>query len=232
LKDAFFPLFPTEFIVPPYMIQLPCELDEQLDCPSSGRKKMNQEMINFTKNLREAEGAHILYLTEQNDRYIANAVSYIVEGVRQGDRVLVVENPRIYPRIQEQLQKVLSDDKLDLIHYVNNFDFYWRNGNFHPAAILEYFEQIVGSFTADGRRCRTWGHIEWGSQEDIEEKLITYEKEVDLRVPHKQVISVCAYDALRVSDQLSERLMHCHGYFMKDNSIAALTFTNDSVARK
>lgn len=193
---------------------------------------MNQEMINFTDNLRQAEGAHILYLTEQTDRYIANAVSYITDGVRQGDRVLMVENPRIYPRIQKELQQLLSAEELDLIHYVNNFDFYWRKGNFHPEAILEYFEQIVGSFTVDGRHCRTWGHIEWGSQEDIEEKIITYESEINLSIPKAQVISICAYDSHRVSDQLRERLMHCHGYFMKDNSIAALTYYNDSTARR
>lgn len=192
---------------------------------------MNREMINFTENLRQAEGAHILYLTEQNDRYIANAVSYIVEGVRQGDRVLVVENPRIYPRIQEQLQKVLSDDKLDLIHYVNNFDFYWRNGNFHPAAILEYFEKIVGSFTADGRHCRTWGHIEWGSHEVIEERILTYESEINSSIPKAQVISVCAYDSFRVSNELRQRLMNCHGYIMNDNSITALAVYDEKMAQ-
>ena len=193
---------------------------------------MNQEMINFTENLRQAEGAHILYLTEQSDRYIANAVSFIADGVRQGDRVLMVENPRIYPLIQEKLQQILSDEELDLIHYVNNFDFYWRKGNFQPEAILEYFEKIVGSFTSDGRHCRTWGHIEWGSQEDIEEKILSYESEINVSIPKAQVISICAYDSLRVSDQLLERLMHLHGYFMKDTSIAALTFYKESKAQK
>ncbi|MFC4714352.1 MEDS domain-containing protein [Planococcus dechangensis] len=193
---------------------------------------MNQETIDFTETLCQMEGAHIFYLTEKTELYISNAVSYIIDGVQKGERVLFVENSRLYPKIEKKLKQLLTAEEMEFLLYINNFDFYWRKGNFHPEAILDYFEKVVGSFTADGRQCRTWGHIEWGSQEDIEEKILTYEKEIDLRVPHKQVISVCAYDALRVSDQLSERLMHCHGYFMKDNSIAALTFSKDSVARK
>lgn len=192
---------------------------------------MNQKMSNFTDTLRQREGAHILYLTEQMDLYIENAVSYVVDGVRNGDHVLFVENPRVYPQIQKALQQVLTCSELELVHYVNNFDFYWRKGNFHPEAILDYFEKLVGALTADGNHCRTWGHIEWGSQEDIEEKIIFYETEVDRPVPQRQVISVCAYDSHRVSDNLRERLMHCHGYLMKDHSISSLSFYDDKKAR-
>lgn len=192
---------------------------------------MNQKMSDFTETLRQTDYAHILYLTEQTDLYIENAVSYVLDGVRNGDRVLFVENPRIYPQVQKKLQQLLAPGELDLIHYVNNFDFYWRKGNFHPEAILEYFESVVGSFTADGRQCRTWGHIEWGSQEDIDQKIVEYETEIDRSVPQRKVVSVCSYDAHRVSDSLRERLMHCHGYLMKDQSISALSFYDDKKAR-
>lgn len=192
---------------------------------------MNQNMINFTESLRHIDAAHIFYLTEKTDLYVENAVAYILDGVKQGDRVLMVENPRIYPRIQKELKQALSSEELELVHYINNFDFYWRKGNFHPEAILDYFEKIIGSFTADGRHCRTWGHIEWGSQEDAEQKVISYEKDIDRSMPKRHVISVCAYDSQRISESLSARLMLCHGYFMKDDSISALSFYNEEKAR-
>ncbi len=192
---------------------------------------MNQKMSDFTETLRQADYAHILYLTEQTDDYIDNAVSFVLDGVRNDDRVLFVENPRIYPQIHKKLQQLLGADELDLVHYVNNFDFYWRKGNFHPEAILQYFESVIESFTVDGRHCRTWGHIEWGSQEDIDQKIVDYEIEIDRSVPQRKVISVCAYDTSRVSDSLRERLMRCHGYLMKDQSITTLSFYDDTKAR-
>ncbi|MFK8795066.1 MEDS domain-containing protein [Planococcus plakortidis] len=192
---------------------------------------MNQKMSDFTESLRVLDYAHILYLSEQADLYIENAVTYILNGIRNGDRVLFVENPRIYPQIHKKLQQLLSAEELGLIHYVNNFDFYWRKGNFHPDAILEYFESILGAFAADGRQCRTWGHIEWASQQDIDHKIIEYETEVDRSMPQRKSISVCAYDAPRVSDSLRERLMLCHGYLMEDSSVFAISFHDERKAR-
>lgn len=62
---------------------------------------MNQKMSDFTETLRQTDYAHILYLTEETDIYIENAISYVLDGVRNDDRVLFVENPRIYPQIQK-----------------------------------------------------------------------------------------------------------------------------------
>jgi len=192
---------------------------------------MNQKTIDFTETLCQMEGAHIFYLTEQTELYISNAVSYIVDGVQKGERVLFVENSRLYPKIEKKLKQLLTAEEMELLLYINNFDFYWRKGNFRPEAILEYFEKIVGSFTADGRHCRTWGHIEWGSHEVIEERILNYESEINSSIPKAQVISVCAYDSFRVSDELRQRLMNCHGYIMNDNSITALAVYDEKMAQ-
>lgn len=192
---------------------------------------MTEYKSSLTTCLNETESAHIFYLTEQTDLYIENALNFILDGLQKNEHVLFVENSRLYPRIFERLQQTLTPEQLQDVHYVNNFDFYWHQGNFSPEAILAYFETVTGKLQGDGRKCRTWGHIEWGSQEDIEDKIILYETEIDHTVPESNVISVCAYDAVRVSSSLCERLLHCHSYFMKDASIASVTLHTETKTR-
>lgn len=69
---------------------------------------MNQKMSDFTESLRVLDYAHILYLSEQADLYIENAATYILNGIRNGDRVLFVENPRIYPQIHKKAPAVIE----------------------------------------------------------------------------------------------------------------------------
>ncbi|MCJ1910102.1 MEDS domain-containing protein [Planococcus ruber] len=186
-------------------------------------KEANMEWLN---QISDSASAHIFYCFDQLEAYIENAISFIANGIKQDERVLFVENTRIYPMILTRLQDQLSAEELAGVHFVNNFDFYWRNGNFHPPTILAHFKQETHSFTKENRSFRTWGHIEWGSQEDIIAEIELYEKSVATVVEEEAAISVCAYDASRVSDDLKERLINCHNYLMTDDSITCLTINN------
>nr|WP_241840569.1 MEDS domain-containing protein [Fictibacillus sp. S7] len=105
------------------------------------------------------------------------------------------------------------------MHFINNFDFYFWNGNFYPETILSKFSDIVTPLIEKDNSVRTWGHVEWGSQEELEETLEKFEIEVDQMLKNVKVITVCAYNAERVSDDLKDKLMRYHDYFMTDEDV-------------
>lgn len=173
----------------------------------------------MSAGLQRVETGHIFYCSHDLDKYIKNAVSYIIFGIKKGDYVLFVENTRIYPKIREELEYLLTAKEMEKLLYINNFDFYWRNGNFHPSIILNHFDEATGHLFNNGHSVRTWGHIEWGTQEDIETEIVEYEKTLDTIVPVKNAISVCAYDALRLTDSLKDQLLEVHGLYMTDDEV-------------
>ncbi|WP_079508784.1 MEDS domain-containing protein [Mesobacillus jeotgali] len=184
---------------------------------------MEKKIQQLTLDVNETQEGHIFYYSHELDCYVRNAVTYIISGIEQEEHVLLVENDRIYPLIEGHLNKLLTREQLSRLHFINNYDFYWRNGNFHPPTILSfYFSDIVGSYLEDNLSIRTWAHIEWGNQEDIFEDLEEFENQVNHLMQDVKVIAVCAYDANRVSDTFKKRLMKSHGYFMTDEDIIYL----------
>lgn len=183
---------------------------------------MNENVKEMSKGLQRVNTGHIFYCSQELEKYIENAISFVVFGIKQGDYVLFVENTRIYPMIRKELEDRLTAVELEQLLYVNNFDFYWRNGNFHPPTILKHFKEATGQLVKNGNDVRTWGHIEWGDQEDIEREIVEYEKALDMMVPERNTVSVCAYDAYKVSDSLKIRLLAVHGFYMTDEKMHSL----------
>ncbi|MBB5179817.1 hypothetical protein HNQ44_001241 [Planomicrobium koreense] len=183
---------------------------------------MTKKVEELSEGLQRKKTGHIFYYSNVLEKYVENAISYIVFGIKQGDHVLLVENTRIYPMIRKELEQRLTVEELEKVLYIDNFDFYWRNNNFHPRTIMNHFNEVAGPLLESGKAVRTWGHIEWGMQEDIEREIVEYEKELDTIVHEKDAVSVCAYDASKVTDSLKTKLMAVHGLYMTDEKVHAL----------
>lgn len=140
---------------------------------------MREKITEQTKKLQQSNGGHIFYEYQCEESYIRNTVSYIIAGIEQGDYVIVIENDRVYPMIERQLQNELSKQDLEKVHRVNNFDFYCFKGDFNSATIISYFKKFVGPFIDNNISIRTWAHVEWAEQEQITYYVGEYEKEVD-----------------------------------------------------
>lgn len=184
---------------------------------------MEKEMTDIQEIVQTTEGAHIFYYVNELERYIDNAVSFIIAGIEQGDQVLFVENERLFPKILERVEELVDKEQLKNIHCVNNFTFYWRNGNFHPPTILAHFFDLIGPFMNGKLSCRTWGHIEWRDEMEITKDIEEYECGINQLIPDIKAISVCAYDADRVSDSLKQTLLNCHGFLMTDDGISPIS---------
>ena len=183
---------------------------------------MKKEITNIQDVLETSKGAHILYYVSKTERYIDNAVLFITAGIEQGDQILIVESERLYPKILKRVEELVSKDQLTNIHYVNNFTFYWKNGNFHPPTIFSYFADLITPFPEEKLSLRTWGHIEWRDELEIIKDIEEYECGIEQLMPQIKAVSVCAYDAERVSKGLREVLMNCHGFLMTDEDISPI----------
>ena len=183
---------------------------------------MNDTIIKVINEFNKVEGKHICYLYNDHQEYIEKVVTFIMIGIKEGDHILLVENDRNILAINRKLQNELSDGQLANLHIMNNYNFYFTNGNFHPHTILLYFSSYIQSFVENGISIRTWGHIEWGNEKEIQKDIEEYEKEVDKLVKLTGTISVCAYPAERTSDSLVEMLKNCHGVIITDHEVVYL----------
>lgn len=183
---------------------------------------MKKESAHVTSIKPQPMGVHVFYTTKDLTCYIENAVSYIVSGIEQGDQIFFVENDRIYPMILKKVEKLLTKQQLENIHFLNNFTFYWQNGNFHPPTILAYFSDIVTPFIEKGVSFRTWGHIEWGDEQEITRDIEEFEKGIEQKMPETKAISVCAYDDVRLTESLRTLLIDCHHFLMTDDTISTI----------
>lgn len=171
--------------------------------------------------LEESKGQdnHILYHFNNEQTYIQNAVAFIKAGVKAGSPVLLVENDRHLLSIKQHLREILSEKELANIHFSNNYDFYSASQSFDPDTIISYFKKTVEPYLNHGVPVWTWGLVEWGDEEDILDKIVLYENQVQSFTTDKGLVSVCAYDSNLTPDGLEEQLMKCHRVTITDDLI-------------
>lgn len=156
------------------------------------------------------------------ESYVKNAVSYILSGLQEGNHVILIENDKIRPLIDEKISGKLPASELKKIKYVNNFDFYWSTGNFHTPTIVAYFSQILEPFLTNSIPVRTWAHVEWGQMQDIADTISKFEEAAHQSVTSMKLLAVCAYDDSRLSPQLKKTLLQSHTHLITDHEIQKL----------
>jgi PAS domain S-box-containing protein len=173
--------------------------------------------------LKISNHGHILYVYDNFDRYVKNAVTYIKEGIEFGGHVFIIDNKVRYDRIYQILKETLSCGELRCIHHFDNDEFYSLHGDFHIEMILHYFKKVIEPFLDSQIPIRTWAHVEWKEQDHHFSKLISFEDKIDESVFSDKVISVCAYDGKQISASLENHLVRNHDYFMTDYQLVKST---------
>ncbi|KIL48503.1 MEDS domain-containing protein [Jeotgalibacillus soli] len=187
----------------------------------------------FSNLCKESHGAHIFYYVTEEETYLNNIVSYIGSGIEQGDHILLIESERLLTLLTQKLTAVLTPEELTHLHTINNFDYYFSSGSFHPPAIFEYLSKTLKPFVENDISYRIWAHVEWSEKEAILNLLEEFEKEADRLVNDQELCLVCAYDAVRVPDSLKTALLKCHKYFLtEDEIIPSKLYENNLVNNK
>lgn len=176
------------------------------------KSKMNQ-LFEDQKNV------HVLYSYTEMENYIKQVLSYIQDGIMAGDYVILVENDRIYPIIHKELSTRLTKDQMELLHFVNNFDFYCSSGSYHPPAIEEYFNKTVQPYVENKSSFRSWAHVDWATLEEPLHIIEEFERTVDKAVNLLSFPLVCAYKGERMPDYLKTILLETHPYVLQDDDI-------------
>ncbi|MCK2003695.1 MEDS domain-containing protein [[Brevibacterium] frigoritolerans] len=176
------------------------------------KSKMNQ-LFEDQKNV------HVLYPYNEMENYIKQVLSYIQDGIMAGDYVILVENDRIYPIIHKELSTRLTKDQMELLHFVNNFDFYCSSGSYHPPAIEEYFNKTVQPYVENKISFRSWAHVEWATLEEPLHIIEEFERTVDKAVNLLSFPLICAYKGERMPEYLKTILLETHPYILEDDDI-------------
>ncbi|WP_164462094.1 MEDS domain-containing protein [Bacillus sp. FJAT-42376] len=187
---------------------------------------MDTSIMAFKKDIDALDKGHVLYFIDEPHVYIKNAAAYILSGVEKGEHVFVIENERMFSSLHALLKTSLTKTQLDMVHFVNNFDFYYSNGDFHTPTIVAYFLEVVKPVLHEKQAFRTWAHIEWGELKDIESKLDAYEINAKTTVHEMELLSVCAYDVVRLPETIKGSLLNSHDYLIRNHELETLNRQN------
>lgn len=168
----------------------------------------------------QAKG-HGIYFFQDQDRYISNVVDFVVSGLERHEYSIIVENDRIIPLIQKRLTDLLDESSLEKVKYINNYDFYYAQGDFSINSIFDFLPNLIEGYSENDPVIRSWAHVEWRDEPNVSKKLMGSEIEADVIVNETNLLSVCAYDSERVSEELKQSLLTCHNLLIndKDNGV-------------
>lgn len=167
----------------------------------------------------EQHDAHVLYAYDGIQKYIDQAVAYAKHGVEAGDYVILIENPRLSPKIHAELVRQLTKKQMEKIRFVKSFDFYYSSGSYHPPAIQAYFEKTVEPYLQMGATFRSWAHVEWATLEDPIHLVKDFEKIIDVAVKELQFPLVCAYASKLMPETIKTMLLETHPYVLIENEL-------------
>ena len=182
---------------------------------------MRKEIMELAKAVK-TNGGHVFYPFDDEEAYIDNILTYISIALDEGSHIMIIENDRIMPQIEKKISQTYKQEQIEMIHPINNYDFYCYRGNFHKDTILSYLKNMVNPYLEKKIPIMTWAHVEWRDQDEIYQTLGEYEHEADKMLSGTDSVTVCAYDANRVPPSLKETLLDCHDYFMTDGKIKVI----------
>lgn len=160
---------------------------------------------------------HVLYAYYDMKSYVHQVVDFVQEGIRAGDYIILIENEPVYRMIYDELSEKLTKDEMAYMHRVNNFDFYFSSGSYHPPAIVEYFNKTVQPYVEKNRPFRSWAHVEWASMEEPLHIIEDFERIVHDAVDEYSFPLICAYDGERMPEYLIKILMETHPYLLRED---------------
>ncbi|MDC3417591.1 ATP-binding protein [Aquibacillus salsiterrae] len=174
-------------------------------------------------------GAHILYMFNEQDKYVENAFSYISEGLDNGDNIIIAEDKTFYRTIVKQLERIgYSHHAIQSIVYLSNEEFYLNKDRFSAEKGLTQLQEVIHDQLLSKRRTRTWGNVP--SDVSSLSEIRRYESETDKFIKGKNLISVCCYNALTTPAFFQNDLMKVHDYLMFDDQLEKSPFYNQKSA--
>ncbi|UOE94920.1 MEDS domain-containing protein [Alkalihalobacillus sp. LMS39] len=177
--------------------------------------------IALTKNINIKDGSHILYFFNSPEKYIENALSFILTAKSLGQAVVFIDNEYHTNTVQHALLQYVDETEIqEWVTFINQEHFYGTKMDFQFEQVLRNFKNVVKPFLSKQIPVRVWGYIDWKEQPDIEEKLNSFECECDLTINEMGYITVCAYNGRKVPAYIQTEMMRNHEFIMTDTDLA------------
>lgn len=180
--------------------------------------------IPLTRSLKINQGSHILYFYNELEAYVDNAVSYILTGVELGHYIIYIDSRERCKRVMAKV----DSQHMSRIHYVDSEEFYEIYQDFNYDRILSNLTTIIQPYVDNQVMVRLWGHVDWMSQDNIVNKLHTYESIADCSIAELGYTTVCAYNAQTVPAAIQTEMLRTHSYFMTDTELVRSTLYKSS----
>ncbi|OOE12249.1 MEDS domain-containing protein [Fictibacillus arsenicus] len=165
------------------------------------------------------KSAHLLYAFNSMDNYMKTVVRYILDGIAKDQSIILIENEKYLPFVMRELKIHLTDNELEKIHIVNNFDFYFSTGSYHPPAILGHIEKMYKPLLDQNKSIRTWTHVEWSTIEGPLAIVEELEKVVDKLSADLGLTIMCAYEEEGMPESLRLSLLRTHKFILNDDGV-------------
>ncbi|MBP1157653.1 MULTISPECIES: MEDS domain-containing protein [unclassified Paenibacillus] len=173
--------------------------------------------ISLTQHINVNSGSHVLYFYQARQTYVENAVSFIKAGIDLNQHVIFIDSSERFKLILAKLEEMkLTEHQQKAIHYIDNVEFYRIYEDFHFNRVLHHLSEVVERHLKVNKEVRLWGHVDWREQDNILDKLHTYECECDVTVAGLGFLTVCAYDANTVPAAIQLEMMRSHEYLLTD----------------
>ncbi|WP_366164071.1 MEDS domain-containing protein [Bacillus infantis] len=166
--------------------------------------------------LRSLAKGHVLYFFEDYDRYLSNVEDFVITGLKLNEYAVIIENDRWIRKIRNKLCESLEERYLQKVAFINNFDFYYAKGDFRVNSIFDFLPKVLDNYSEENSVIRSWAHVEWRNEEEIQGKLLASEEAADGIVSDSKILSVCAYDSDRASQEFKAGLLTNHNYLLLD----------------
>ncbi|MBP3953641.1 ATP-binding protein [Bacillus suaedae] len=180
---------------------------------------MSIQSLNIKKDFTIENGGHILYFSTNKLLYIDNLVAYVIDGIMQGNTIIIIDEPTIYEAVKVELLKAYSIEDLQYVFFEECDRYYGIQRDFDSEVVSRNFGHILQSFPKNDRTIQIWAKVVWRKQEGIISKLEKFEQNGDRGTKASRMISVCAYDSMKTPANLLMKLLKNHDYFMTDTDL-------------
>lgn len=194
----------------------------------SCNERRNRSMMGiplFINQLKSTgkNGAHILYMFNEEDRYMNNVYHFIAEGIEQREKIVLVEEQEIFENIVTiLLNNGYTKEDMKLLEFMSIQDFYFSEKGFNAEENFQKIEQLLERSIKKGLKLRTWGNVVADSS--LISEIRNYESKVDRLLEGSDTISVCAYNAFVTPAFFQNELLKVHEYVMIEEELERSPF--------
>ncbi|MCT2535755.1 ATP-binding protein [Aquibacillus koreensis] len=163
-----------------------------------------------------SSGGHILYVYDDERKYVDNLFNYIVEGLENKEHIIVFESDVRVTQMQDRIKKhAVAKHLIDQVIFLKE-DWLYEN----QEQSYDLFTNLADQYIQNEIPLRTWGNVKVGHPE----KTLTYESDCNDYICKQQFFCVCAYNGREISATLLTKLLTVHEYFMTDDSLVPSSY--------